>query len=160
MIVLDTNVGSELARADPAARVVSWLDAHPEPLAITAVTVGELLHGVARLAAGRRRTRLVSVVETLVHDVFAERVLPYDHAAAVEYAAVVTARETAGRPISVADAQIAGTCRSVGARLATRNTRDFVGTDTELLDPWAGAATPIPPAAADRGPTYVPQKVV
>lgn len=138
MIVLDTNVISELMRRRPAAHVVSWVDGQDAgALAITAVTVAELLYGVARLASGARKIELATAVDALVKEDFSGRVLPFDVAAAEHYADLVAERERHGRPISTADGQIAAMCRSHGATLATRNVRDFDATGIGVLDPWA-----------------------
>ncbi len=138
MIVLDTNVLSELMRRRPSEDVLSWVDEEdPRTLAITAVTAAELLHGVARLPHGARRRKLTAAVDGLLTEDFAGRVLPFDGAAAVHYAELVAARERDGRPVSVADGQIAAICRHHGATLATRNVRDFDAAGLELLDPWA-----------------------
>lgn len=137
MIVLDTNVLSELMRRRPAQQVVAWVDAQdPAALTITAITVAELLYGVARLRAGARKAKLTEAVRALMRDDFAGRVLPFDVTAAEHYAEIVAARERHGRPVSAADGQIAAICRHRGARLATRNVRDFDATGVELLDPW------------------------
>jgi predicted nucleic acid-binding protein len=141
MIVLDTNVISELMRRRPTAGVLSWVDAQDaRALALTAVTGAELLSSVARLADGARKARLAAAVHALLREDFAGRVLPFDAAAAEHYADLVAARDRQGRPISVADGQIAAICRRHGARLATRNARDFGGIDVELVDPWSAAA--------------------
>jgi predicted nucleic acid-binding protein len=140
MIVLDTNVLSELMRRRPAARVVRWVDEQDaDALAITAVTVAELLYGVARLAEGARKTEFATAVDALVREDFAGRVLPFDVAAAARYAELVAGRDRNGRPISVSDGQIAAICRCHGAALATRNVRDFDATGTVVLDPWGEA---------------------
>ena len=137
MIVLDTNVLSELMRRRPAARVVRWVDEQDaSALAITAVTVAELLYGVARLADGARKTELTGAVDALVREDFAGRVLPFDAAAAAHYAELVAERERQGRPISISDGQTAAICRSHGAALATRNLRDFDATGIAVRDPW------------------------
>jgi len=142
MIVLDTNVVSELMRRRPDAAVLGWVDAaDPRELALTAVTAGELLHGVARLPNGARRRRLTAAVHDLLVEDFDGRVLPFDGAAAVHYGGLVAARERDGRPISIADAQIVAICRHHGAALATRNARDFAATGVEVVDPWAA---PVP----------------
>lgn len=137
MIVLDTNVVSELMRRRPEAAVLSWVDEEdPSGFAITAVTAAELLHGVARLPEGARRRRLAAAVHEMLTEDFAGRVLPFDGASALHYAKLVAARERDGRPIAVADAQIGAICRHHGATLATRNVRDFAATGVDVLDPW------------------------
>jgi toxin FitB len=137
VIVLDTNVISELTRRSPAPGVISWLDSRPTAeVATTAITAAELLYGVARLASGRRKTELAAAVRGLLSDDFGGRVLAFDDRAAPCYADIVSARDQRGRPIGVADAQIAAICRSLDAALATRNTIDFEETGIELINPW------------------------
>lgn len=138
MIVVDTNVASELMRPSPDVRVVRWVRAtRPGDLWTTAVTVAEILVGITRLPEGRRR----DILDGAARDVFAafdDRVLSFDAAAAPFHAEVVVARERSGTPIGGFDAQIAAVCRLHGAALATRNTRDFVDTGVEVVDPWQG----------------------
>ena len=137
MIVLDTNVLSELMRAQADSSVIDWLDRQEQAsFAITAVTVAELLYGIARLPDGRRKAGLQEVALQMLDEEFADRVLPFDEDAAVHYAALVSRRDRAGRPISMADAQIAAICRHHAATLATRNSRDFEGAGLILANPW------------------------
>ena len=137
MIVLDTNVISELARPVPDPGVLSWLDSlEVSGLVTTAVTAAELRYGVARLPDGHRKRELAVVVQGILTEDFRARVLPFDERASVRYADVVAGRERAGRPIGIADTQIAAICRDLGATLATRNTADFEDTGIELIDPW------------------------
>jgi predicted nucleic acid-binding protein len=137
VIVLDTNVLSELTRHVPDAAVLAWLDSLPvSEVATTAVTAAELLYGVARLPDGRRKRELSEAVHGLINDDLQGRIEPFDVLAADHYARVVTAREQRGRPITVADAQVAAICLDHDAALATRNTADFDGTGIDLVDPW------------------------
>ena len=137
MIVLDTNIISELTRQVPEPGVISWLDSLPaEEVGTTAVTAAELLYGVARMPDGRRKMELTAAVRGLLGEDFRGRVLPFDEYCASRYADIVCGRETLGRPIGVADAQIAAICRTAEATLATRNTDDFSGTGIELINPW------------------------
>jgi toxin FitB len=137
MIVLDTNVVSELMRGRPDGRAVAWLDAQPVlELHLTAVTVAELRYGVGRLPHGARRSRLDVAISAMLDEDLGGRVLPFDRAAAERYGEIVVDRERAGRPISQADAQIAAICRDQAATLATRNTRDFLDTGVAVVDPW------------------------
>jgi predicted nucleic acid-binding protein len=139
VIVLDTNVISEVFRPEPDARVVAWLESLAGDVAITAVTLAELLAGVRRLPEGRRRSALSARIETALQPYRETKaVLAFDDEAADHYADVLVAREQAGLPISTADAQIAAICRSHNAACATRNTKDFRQTGVQLLDPWAG----------------------
>jgi predicted nucleic acid-binding protein len=137
VILLDTNVLSELIRPQPDEGVTKWLDSlDTAAVATTALTAAELLYGVARLPAGRRKEQLSEAIRGLIEEDFDGRVEPFDAAAATHYADLLSDRETAGRPISVADAQIAAICRRLRATLATRNTSDFEDTGIDLLDPW------------------------
>jgi toxin FitB len=137
VIVLDTNVISELTRQAPEPDVISWLDSLPvAEVATTAITAAELCYGVARLPSGRRKTELAAAVHGLLNDDFRGRVLAFDDRAAPRYADLVSARDQLGRPIGVADAQIAAICRVLDATLATRNTTDFEETGIELINPW------------------------
>ena len=137
MIALDTNVIFELARHAPDPGVLSWLDSLDiSDVATTAVTAAELQYGVARLPEGHRKRELAAVIRGILNEDFHGRILPFDERASVRYADIVAGRERIGRPIGVADAQIAAICRDVGAILATRNTADFEETGTELIDPW------------------------
>lgn len=141
MIVLDTNVISELMRHAPDEGVVRWVDRFLYgEVFITAVTAAELMYGVARLPAGERRAVLETRVSELLTDDFDDQILPFDHVAAEHYAEISATREAGGLPMSMADAQIAATCRRFGAPLATRNTKDFADTGVMVLDPWEEAA--------------------
>ena len=137
MIVLDTNVISELSRRVPDPGVLSWLDSLAvSDVATTAITAAELRYGVARLPDGHRKRELTVMVEGILTEDFHGRVLPFDERSSVQYADIVTGRERVGRPIGVADAQIAAVCRDLNAILATRNTADFEETGIELINPW------------------------
>jgi toxin FitB len=141
VIVLDTNVVSELMRKAPEPRVVSWVDRFSaSDVLVTAVTAAELMYGVARLPDGRRKRELHIKVEGLLTEDFANQILPFDALAALHYADIVASRERGGRPISMADAQIAAICRNLSAGLATRNVDDFVATGIDAVNPWGAAA--------------------
>jgi predicted nucleic acid-binding protein len=136
MIVLDTNVVSELMRGTPEPSVITWLgQQRSAELFTTAVTLAEVRYGIARLPDGRRKNDLAQAADE-VFSAFPEQVLPFDAVAAATYADVVTDRDKAGQPIDGFDAQIAAICRSRNATLATRNTKDFHQTGVELVDPW------------------------
>jgi len=136
MIILDTNVVSELMRPEPSPVVASWVrDRDRRELRMTAITLAEIRYGIARLPDGRRRQVLLATADEIFSD-FADQVLPVDTAAAENYAVIASGRERARKPITGFDALIAGVCRSQGAALATRNTSDFDGTGIEIIDPW------------------------
>ena len=137
MIVLDTNVISETWRPAPAPDVVAWMKDQPLPsLFTTAITEGELLFGIALLPRSRRRATLAAVIDRLFADALAGRVLPFDSAAAREFAEISAARRRQGRPIADADARIAAIVRSRGATLATRNVSDFADCGIPVVSPW------------------------
>jgi predicted nucleic acid-binding protein len=137
MIVLDTNVLSELLRPMPAPQVEAWLaEQDGASVYFTAVGEAELRHGVALLSAGRRRTALGAAVEAMLDEDFRDRILPFDREAARAYAVIAAARRAAGRPISQFDCQIAAIARAHGASVATRNTGDYRGCGIALIDPW------------------------
>jgi predicted nucleic acid-binding protein len=136
MIVVDTNVVSELMRLSPSERVREWLRGQPaQELYTSAITVAEVLYGIERLAAGWRQEELRSAA-TEVFRAFADQVLAFDAAAAREYGLVVSHRERLGMPVEGFDAQIAAICRVRGAALATRNVSDFRETGIEIINPW------------------------
>jgi toxin FitB len=137
VILLDTNVLSEIIRREPDKGVVSWMDSlDATTVGTTAITAAELLYGVSRLPAGARRDLLGEAIRGLLEHDLQGRVEPFDAISAAHYAQLVTDRERAGRPIGVADAQIAAICRKLRATLATRNIDDFVDTGIDLVDPW------------------------
>lgn len=138
MIVLDTNVVSEVMRPDPDARVLAWLDEQAaDGVFLTAVTAAELLYGVERLPAGRRHSTLENAVGELLDIDFGGRIVPFDSLAAIEYARIVIERERYGRPIGMADAMIAAAALAAGIdTIATRNVADFRDTGVCLVDPW------------------------
>lgn len=136
MIIVDTNVVSELMRPTPAQPVVEWLRSRTgRELYTTSITLAEIRYGIERLPRGRRK-RLLSDTAEQVFVAFAEHVLPFDAAAATQYATVASAREQTGSPIEGFDAQIAAICRVRQAALATRNLKDFQGTEIDIIDPW------------------------
>lgn len=146
MIVLDTNVVSEVLKPQPDSRVVAWLESLTDDVAITAVTLAELLAGLRRLPDGRRKDDLSSRVDGAIRpyrDIGA--IVPFDAAAAPRYADILAERERVGLPISTGDAQIAAICRVRDAICATRNIKDFVHTGVALVDPWTGMEAPPTP---------------
>jgi predicted nucleic acid-binding protein len=138
VIIADTNVVSELMRTDPAEAVLSWVSSvSPHQLAITVITITEIEYGLARLPDGQRK-RDVATAWRRVLNAHSERLLEYGTEAAHTTAEVLAERIRAGHPMSLADAQIAGICRSLNYRLATRNTKDFLGLGLVLINPFQG----------------------
>ncbi len=141
MILLDTNVISELMRPVPAPAVERWVSNQPAAgMFISTITEAELRYGLALLPDGQRQRQLLSQAEAMLTEDFTGRILPFDSPAAVAYAQIAAARRRAGRPISQADAQIAAIALSRGATVATRNIGDFQDCGIKLLDPWSAQA--------------------
>ncbi len=140
MVVIDTNIVSELMRAEPSAEVLIWMDNRPpRELFVTAVTEAEIRTGIALLPEGRRRQGLADACERAFGKLFAGRVLPFDSDAASAYAEIVLLRRALGHPASQTDGQIAAIARSRGMAVATRNVRDFENMGIEIFDPWDSA---------------------
>jgi predicted nucleic acid-binding protein len=137
VIVLDTNVLSELMKPAPAVTVVRWMAARaPASLYTTSITQAEILHGIMLLPSGKRRTAFEAAAEAMFKEEFGGRVLPFGSDAAHPYARIAAQRRRAGRPISHFDAQIAAIAHCAGASIATRNTADFDGCGVKLINPW------------------------
>jgi predicted nucleic acid-binding protein len=137
MIVLDSNVLSELMASSPEQRVTRWLARQSShQLFTTSVTMAEIFQGVELLPAGKRRAGLLAAAETMFTGLFPGRVLPFHEGAARAFAPIAINRRTRGRPISLFDAQIAAIARAFGATLATRDTADFEDCGVALVNPW------------------------
>ncbi|NBC31455.1 MAG: PIN domain-containing protein [Alphaproteobacteria bacterium] len=137
MILLDTNVISELMRPKPSPQVRIWVRHQAaRVLFLSAVTEAELRTGAAMLPDGKRRQRLLIEIDAMIVEDFAGRVLPFDSAAAKAYAEIAASRRAAGRPVHQADCQIAAIARSSGADIATRNVEDFQGCGIGIVNPW------------------------
>lgn len=137
MIVLDTNILSELLRPVPETVVVAWVSHQPRAsLFTTSVTRGEVLYGLRLLSDGRRRRQLWNAALAIFDEDLAGQVLSFDSNAADAYAELVAHRRESGKPISQFDAMIASVAYSRGASLATRNVRDFEDCGIDVINPW------------------------
>ncbi len=137
MVILDTNVISELFRPAPSAKVLQWFHELPKPLMhTTAVTIAEVFSGLESMPVGRRRSDLTQEAENLFAGDFQRRILAFDEAAARAYARIAAGRRAMGRPIGGMDGMIAAIAASRRAALATRNTRDFDDCGLRLVNPW------------------------
>ena len=140
MIVVDTNVTSELMKPSPSPTVTAWVRARSAAeLYTTSITLAELRYGIERLPGGHRKDLLRAAADD-AFSAFADHVLAFDATAAVDYAGIVSSRDRAGVPIDGFDAQIAAICRAHGATLATRNVKDFHDTGIDLTNPWDASA--------------------
>ncbi|HET9897615.1 MAG TPA: type II toxin-antitoxin system VapC family toxin [Streptosporangiaceae bacterium] len=136
MILIDTNVWSETTRPKPDPGVVAWMRAHRNEVAISTITIGELLTGLALLPEGRRKDFLTFHVEGLIARA-RERSYSYDEQAARALPTIMAARKRTGREVrKPVDAMIAAVAASRGMAIATRNTSDFTGMGVELINPW------------------------
>ena len=137
MIVLDTNVVSELMKSAPDAAVARWIADHQATsLYTTSITQAEVLHGILLLPVGKRRTALEAAAEAMFDRDFGGRVLPFGGDAARAYAQIAAQRRRSGRPISNFDAQIAAITRTARAAVATRNVGDYDDCGIKVLNPW------------------------
>ena len=138
MLILDTNVLSEVMRPAPDGRVLNWLDEQSaDSLWVTSITMAEIMYGIGRLPQGKRQAQLNEMALVMFAEDFAGRIAVFDEAAALHYAELACSRAQLGRPISMADAQIAAICRANSATLVTRNTKDFELLNLALIDPWS-----------------------
>ncbi len=138
MIVVDTNVTSELMKPAPSPVVTRWVRSRSATeLYTTSITLAEIGYGIQRLPDGRRKDLLQAAAEE-VFSAFAEHVLAFDASAAKQYGPIVSRRDRAGAPIEGFDAQIASICSARGAVLATCNVKDFEDTGIVVIDPWHG----------------------
>ena len=138
ILVLDTNVVSEFMKARPDPQVLTWIDSQlTSSLFVTTITEAEVRTGIAYLPEGRRQRGLTAAADRAFNVLFADRILPFDSAAARTYATIASGRRAAGDPISQSDCQIAAIARSVGASVATRDASGFRGCGIDVISPWA-----------------------
>lgn len=137
MIVLDTNIVSELMRARPSAAVVDWVDRQSvATLFVTTLTLAEIRFGIAALPSGRRRALLGATFEDDIRPLFADRVLSFDEPATQEYASLRAEARQHGRAISDADALIAATVRAHRFAIATRDVTPFEAVGLQVINPF------------------------
>jgi toxin FitB len=137
MIILDTNILSELMRPKPSARVVAWIAKQPEAeLATTSITEAEIFYGIEVLPKGKRREHLTMAAEDVFTEDLSGRVYSFDSAAARIFSKIASSRRTSGRPISHPDAQIAAIAKTRRAKIATRDVKGFEQCGVDVVDPW------------------------
>jgi toxin FitB len=140
MIVLDTNVVSEMMKTAPSPTVLSWMNGQDASrLFLTAVTVGEIRYGLRVLPQGKRRRSLEEGFERILAEGFAGRILAFDEAAAHRYGEVMGRRKEIGRPLAILDGQIASIAGSNGYTVATRNVQDFIKCGVEVINPFSSS---------------------
>ena len=137
MVVLDTNVVSEVMRSPADGPVADWIASKSlDELSITAVTLAEVLYGIRLLPAGRKRNELARKFQKFLSRGFGNRILSFDHDAAGHYAAIMVQRRRMGRQVKELDAMIGAITLARSADLATRNTGDFTDCGVRLINPW------------------------
>nr|VFK54985.1 MAG: hypothetical protein BECKTUN1418F_GA0071002_106115 [Candidatus Kentron sp. TUN]VFK58581.1 MAG: hypothetical protein BECKTUN1418D_GA0071000_10866 [Candidatus Kentron sp. TUN]VFK61157.1 MAG: hypothetical protein BECKTUN1418E_GA0071001_106215 [Candidatus Kentron sp. TUN] len=140
MIILDTNVVSEPMKPNGHPAVWAWLDRQAaRTLYLTATSLAALMLGIRILPAGKRKEGLDIALNDLIIDLFGERILPFDQAAAMTYAALVGKARTDGNTFSMADGQIAAIAMVHGFAVATRDTAPFLAAGVPIINPWEGA---------------------
>jgi predicted nucleic acid-binding protein len=137
MIIIDTNIVSELMKESPAGEVVSWMnDQEASELFLTTITLGEIGYGLEILLQGKRRLQLEQGFERVIAEAFMGRILAFDEEAARLYGVLMGRCKAIGRPLSILDGQIASIARARGCAVATRNVRDFVECGVDILNPF------------------------
>ncbi|MEM8987183.1 MAG: type II toxin-antitoxin system VapC family toxin [Pseudomonadota bacterium] len=135
MILVDTNVVSELAQPKPHPLVVDWYRANRSYIGLPTIVVTELYYGVFRMNAGKRQTQLQSFYDQML-DFHRDTLIPFDMSAAFACAEITVVCDKSGRPIDAMDAQIAAIAKVHKSQLATRNMSDFEVTGIKLINPW------------------------
>ena len=135
MIVVDTNVWSELTKKQPSEIVRRWEAENMARLWMAAVVLAEFRAGVTLMPEGKKRKALDRQMDAIV-EAYRDRILPFDERAAPYYGRVLLSARRSGKPIMTADAMIAATALAHGMRVATRDAGDFAGAGVELINPW------------------------
>lgn len=137
MIVIDTNVLSEVMKPQCSVSVEAWLKTQSKSqLFVTAITQAEVLYGIAILPEGSRKQRLYEIATSIFSKDFSGQILPFDQSAAKQFATISSYCRAKGSPISPLDAQIAAICRDQKATIATRNVKDFANCQLNIVNPW------------------------
>lgn len=137
MIVLDTNVISEMMRASPDIRVINWLDEQESNLLfITTITITEIVYGISCLPNGVRKNNVNKAFSKIINEGFKYRLLYFDESSAYECGKIMGHKKSLGKIMNFQDGQIAGIVAAQGAALATRNIKDFQHCDLELINPF------------------------
>ncbi len=137
MIIVDTNIISEIMKPSPSAKVIAWLDqTETSDLFVTSVTIAEIKYGLNVLPKGKRQIALEDAFHKAIAKAFQYRVLSFDEPAAHVYGKIMAQRKTLGRPLGVCDGQIAAIAHLHGYIIATRNIRDFADCNLDLINPF------------------------
>lgn len=137
MILLDTNVISELMKTSPSFKVIDWLDQQDTTqLFISTITIAEITYGLQALPAGSRKTSLENAFIKVIQNAFQSRIFSFDEAAAYQYGKIMIQRKESGHPMSMFDGQICAIAYTQRTAIATRNIRDFSDCGVDLINPF------------------------
>ncbi|MDQ2995042.1 MAG: type II toxin-antitoxin system VapC family toxin [Pseudomonadota bacterium] len=137
MILIDTNIISEMMKPAPDAKVITWIDQQDiMHLYISTITIAELAYGINALPAGNRRNYLEKAFNSVVREAFEYRIFTFDEVAAHQYGIIMSQRKNIGKPMSMADGQIAAIAQAHNCTIATRNTNDFANSNLDLVNPF------------------------
>jgi toxin FitB len=137
MIILDTNVISEIMRPQPSARVLAWLDAqHVQTLCTTSITWCELTLGLADMPNGKRKEGLQITLDAIHERMLKGRILAFDEAAAALFGSLMIKTQRLGHGMSMADGQIAAIAQERRMPVATRDTVPFLAAGLKVINPW------------------------
>jgi predicted nucleic acid-binding protein len=137
MILIDTNIISEMMKSSPSANVIGWLDQQEAmQLYISTITIAEISYGINVLPNGNRRNLLEDSFNKVVRDAFEHRILSLDEVAAHFYGKIMSRRKQLGKPMSIPDGQIAAIARANSAAIATRNINDFSDCGLDVINPF------------------------
>lgn len=137
MILIDTNIISEMMKPMPNTNVMNWLDQQEViKLYVSTVTIAEIAYGINALSEGNRRNVLEESFHSVLREAFEHRILPFDEVAAHLYGKIMTRRKELGKPLSILDGQIAAIARANNFTVATRNSKDFADCDLNLINPF------------------------
>ena len=137
MIILDTNVLSELMKPQGLPKIKLWVAQQIRTeVFITTITKAEILYGICIIPEGKRKQGLLETAEMMFQEDFKGKILDFDTTSAYYYAIIAAPRRQKGKPISQFDAQIASICRTHQATLATRNVDDFIECQINIINPW------------------------
>lgn len=135
--LLDTCVISELAGVKPNRRVITWIDSQDETsLFLSALTIGELTKGVARLPQSKKRAQLREWLANDVAQRFDHRTLSVDADVAIAWGELLGRSERVGAKLPIMDSLIAATAQHYGMTVVTRNVKDMLRCEVAIYNPW------------------------
>lgn len=137
MIIIDTNIVSEMMRPSPETTVINWFNnQETNSLYLTTISIAEIRYGIRALPDGKRSQLLAEGFNALIENAFKNRILNFDEGAAYQYGEVMGKRKEIGRPLDCLDGQIIAIAKANNCAVATRNTRDFEHCGLTLINPF------------------------